>query len=123
MLRAVTVVAELRHDLGELVRGYPKLSAALDRIHKEVRDRLIVIATHMHAGDGNVHVNVPVLSNDRPMLDRCDRVIDTVMARVMALGGVVSGEHGIGVTKLKYLEPRRIEELRAHRRSRSIRAG
>ncbi len=114
-LRAVTVVAELRHDLAELVRGYPKLSAALDRIHKEVRDRLIVIATHMHAGDGNVHVNVPVLSNDRPMLDRCDQVIDTVMARVMALGGVVSGEHGIGVTKLKYLEPRRIEELRAHR--------
>jgi Fe-S oxidoreductase len=114
-LRAVSVVADLRHDLGELVRGYPKLSAELDRIHKEVRDRLIVIATHMHAGDGNVHVNVPVLSNDRPMLERCDQVIDTVMARVMALGGVVSGEHGIGITKLKYLEPRRVEELRAHR--------
>ena len=80
-----------------------------------MRDRLIVIATHMHAGDGNVHVNVPVLSNDRPMLERCDHVLDTVMARVMALGGVVSGEHGIGITKLKYLEPRRVEELRAHR--------
>ena len=114
-LRAVTVVADLRHDLAELVRGYPKLSAELDRIHKEVRDRRIVLATHMHAGDGNVHVNVPVLSNDRPMLERCDQVLDTVMARVMALGGVVSGEHGIGITKLKYLEPQRIEELRAHR--------
>ncbi len=115
VLRAVSVVADLRRDLAELVRGYPALSATLDRIHKEVRDRRIVIATHMHAGDGNVHVNVPVLSNDRPMLDRCDHVLDTVMARVMALGGVVSGEHGIGVTKLKYLEPRRVEELRAHR--------
>jgi FAD/FMN-containing dehydrogenase/Fe-S oxidoreductase len=116
-LRSLAVLADLRRDLAELVRGYPSLSAELDRIHQEVRDRRIVIATHMHAGDGNVHVNVPVLSNDRPMLDRTDRVIDTVMAKVMALGGVVSGEHGIGVTKLKYLEAHRIEELRAHRRA------
>ena len=42
------------------------------------------------------------------------------MARVMALGGVVSGEHGIGVTKLKYLEPRRVEELRGLPAARSI---
>ncbi len=115
-LRSLAVLAELRRDLSELVRGYAKLGAELDRIDKEVRDRRIVIATHMHAGDGNVHVNVPVLSNDRPMLQRTDHVIDTVMAKVMAMGGVVSGEHGIGVTKLKYLEPSRVEELRAHRR-------
>jgi len=115
-LRALGVLTELRRDLSELVRGYPKLGAELDRVDKEVRDRRVVIATHMHAGDGNVHVNVPVLSNDRPMLQRTDHVIDTVMARVMSLGGVVSGEHGIGVTKLKYLEPARVEELRAHRR-------
>jgi hypothetical protein len=70
----------------------------------------------MHAGDGNVQVNVPVLSNDRAMLDRADRRIDEVMAKVIALGGVVSGEHGIGVTKLKYLEPERIAELAAYRR-------
>ena len=70
----------------------------------------------MHAGDGNVHVNVPVLSNDRPMLQRAEQVIDRVMEKVVSLGGVVSGEHGIGVTKLKYLEPERIAELSAHRR-------
>ncbi len=115
-LRAQAVLGELRHDLGELLRGHQKLGAALDRLHQEVRDRLVVLATHMHAGDGNVHVNVPVLSNDRPMLDRTEHVIDVVMARVMALGGVVSGEHGIGVTKLKYLSADRIEALRAHRR-------
>jgi FAD/FMN-containing dehydrogenase len=69
----------------------------------------------MHAGDGNVHVNVPVLSNDKPMLDRADQRIDEVMAKVIALGGVVSGEHGIGITKLKYLEPERVTELAAYR--------
>ncbi len=115
-VRGLSVLSRLRKDLAEVVRGYPDLSAALDRAHREVRDRLIVLATHMHAGDGNVHVNVPVLSTDRPMLRRAEEVIDAVMARVVALGGVVSGEHGIGVTKLKYLEPERIAELSAHRR-------
>jgi Fe-S oxidoreductase len=116
-LRSLAVLHRLRKELAELVRGYPELAQALDRAHREVRDRLVVIATHMHAGDGNVHVNVPVLSNDRPMLRRVEQVIDVVMEKVTALGGVVSGEHGIGITKLKYLEPERIEELSAHRRA------
>jgi FAD/FMN-containing dehydrogenase/Fe-S oxidoreductase len=115
-LRSLAVLQEFRHNLERLMRGYPTALAALERAHTEVRDRRIVLATHMHAGDGNVHVNVPVLSNDRPMLQRTDHRIDEVMAKVIALGGVVSGEHGIGVTKLKYLEPERIAELTAYRR-------
>jgi FAD/FMN-containing dehydrogenase/Fe-S oxidoreductase len=115
-LRGLAVLEGLRRDLGELVRGEEALLAALDRAHGETRDRRIVLATHMHAGDGNVHVNIPVLSNDRPMLRRAEEVVDAVMAKVVSLGGVVSGEHGIGVTKLRYLEPARIEELRAWRK-------
>jgi FAD/FMN-containing dehydrogenase/Fe-S oxidoreductase len=115
-MRALTALHELREGLSQLVRGYPAVLTALDRAYQEVRDRRIVIATHMHAGDGNVHVNIPVLSNDRPMLERTDQVIDRVMEKVISLGGVVSGEHGIGLTKLKYLEPERIAELSAYRR-------
>jgi FAD/FMN-containing dehydrogenase/Fe-S oxidoreductase len=115
-LRSLAVLRDLQKELAEIVRGYPDLAQALDRAHREVRDRIIVLATHMHAGDGNVHVNVPVLSNDRPMLRRAEEVIDRVMEKVVALGGVVSGEHGIGITKLKYLEPERIAELGAYRR-------
>jgi FAD/FMN-containing dehydrogenase/Fe-S oxidoreductase len=115
-LRALAILKALQREVSQLVRGYTDLSGALERAHKEVRDRLIVLATHMHAGDGNVHVNVPVLSNDRPMLQRAEHVIDQVMEKVVALGGVVSGEHGIGVTKLKYLEEERILALSAHRR-------
>ena len=115
-LRSLTLLEEFRHGLVRLVRGYPEVLTALDRAYKEVRDRRIVIATHMHAGDGNVHVNIPVLSNDRPMLDRTAQVLDRVMEKVIALGGVVSGEHGIGLTKLKYLEPERVAELSAYRR-------
>jgi FAD/FMN-containing dehydrogenase/Fe-S oxidoreductase len=115
-LRSLAILQALHAEVSQLVRGYTDLSRALELAHKEIRDRLIVLATHMHAGDGNVHVNVPVLSNDRPMLQRTEQVIDRVMEKVVALGGVVSGEHGIGVTKLKYLEPERILALSAHRR-------
>lgn len=115
-LRSLALVQELASELGELVQGYPDMHSALDGAYTQVRDRRIVLATHMHAGDGNVHVNVPVLSNDRPMLERADRVIDDVMEKVVSLGGVVSGEHGIGVTKLKYLDPSLVEELSRYRR-------
>jgi len=115
-LRSLALLETLRAELAGLAQGYPDLLAALERAHQELRARRIVLATHMHAGDGNVHVNVPVLSNDRAMMERADLVIDIVMAKVVALGGVVSGEHGIGVTKLKYLDKDRLEDLAAHRR-------
>jgi FAD/FMN-containing dehydrogenase/Fe-S oxidoreductase len=114
-LRSESILKDLRHRLTELARGYPGVLAALEGGYKEVRNRRIVVATHMHAGDGNVHVNIPVLSNDRAMLERADKVIDKVMDKVIELGGVVSGEHGIGITKLKYLERERLEELSAYR--------
>ncbi|MCE1273581.1 MAG: DUF3683 domain-containing protein [Chlorobiaceae bacterium] len=116
LLRSLTLIHEFRSELTELFRGYPKTLETIEKAYQHVRDRRIVLATHMHAGDGNVHVNVPVLSNDRPMLDRADLVIDKVMEKVISLGGVVSGEHGIGVTKLKYMDRERIEELSAYRR-------
>jgi Fe-S oxidoreductase len=115
-LRSLAVLNDLRRQFAELLRGFPQVLADLERAYKEVRDRRIVLAAHMHAGDGNVHVNVPILSNDRPMMDEAGLVVDRVMAKVMELGGVVSGEHGIGVTKLKYLEKERLEKLSAYRR-------
>ena len=54
--------ARSRRAGARLPRGRRRRCVA---IAAEVRGRLIVLATHMHAGDGNVHVNIPVLSNDR----------------------------------------------------------
>ena len=53
---------------------------------------------------GNVHTNIPVNSNDYEMLQQADQVVDRVMALAESLGGVISGEHGIGITKVRYLE-------------------
>jgi len=115
-LRSLAMAEALRKDLLDMVRGYKRLAEGIDALFAEERRRRIVLATHMHAGDGNVHVNVPVLSNDRGMMARAEHAIDRVMAEVARLGGVCSGEHGIGVTKLKYLEPEIVAELEAYRR-------
>ena len=115
-VRAEIDLKRLTADLLQLLRGYPGISAHISRIADEGRQRRIIIATHMHAGDGNVHVNIPVFSNDRAMMQRAAATADAVMAKAVALGGVVSGEHGIGITKMKFLDQRLIDQLTAYRR-------
>jgi FAD/FMN-containing dehydrogenase/Fe-S oxidoreductase len=115
-MRGGAAVEGLLAALRELVRGYPDLEAGIEGIAAHVRSRLVVLATHMHAGDGNVHVNIPVMSSDRAMLRRAEAAVDRLMDQTAALGGVCSGEHGIGVTKLKYLDPAQREALGAYRR-------
>ena len=116
-MRGGTAVEGLLAALRELARGYPEVAAGIEGIVRHVRSRLVVLATHMHAGDGNVHVNIPVMSNDRAMLRRAEAAVDRLMEKAAALGGVCSGEHGIGVTKLKYLDPALREALAAYRRT------
>jgi FAD/FMN-containing dehydrogenase/Fe-S oxidoreductase len=81
----------------------------LDEIHASIRSSRLFVATHMHAGDGNVHTNIPVNSNDYAMLNEAHRIVDRVMALATGLGGVISGEHGIGITKLHYLDAADVE--------------
>jgi Fe-S oxidoreductase len=65
----------------------------------------------MHAGDGNVHTNIPVHSDNYAMLQQADRIVDRIMQLATSLGGAISGEHGIGMTKLQYLEPDRLADF------------
>jgi Fe-S oxidoreductase len=57
----------------------------------------------MHAGDGNVHTNIPVNSDDYGMLQTANAAVARIMRLARSLEGVISGEHGIGMTKLEYL--------------------
>lgn len=91
------------------VRDIDGLPAEVERVITAERNRRIIIATHMHAGDGNSHVNIPVHSNDYAMLKEAESTAEAVMRETVRLGGVVSGEHGIGITKLKFLEPSLIQ--------------
>jgi len=91
------------------------ISNSLDNIHKKIRSSRVFIATHMHAGDGNVHTNIPVHSNDYEMLHTAENVVTQVMDLAKSLGGVISGEHGIGLTKMQFLEPKIIEEFAVYK--------
>ncbi len=110
--------AEVRAPLGRLFGGdaFAPLRAAIDRIHGEVLKGRVVIALHMHAGDGNVHTNIPVNSDDYEMLHEAERAVERIMRIARELDGVISGEHGIGITKLQFLQDDELAAFRAYRR-------
>ena len=97
---------EVEQPLKNLFSGdlWQQVRAQLDAIHGRLRANRLFIALHMHAGDGNVHTNIPVNSNDYAMLQEADVMVDRIMALARELGGRVSGEHGIGLTKFRFLD-------------------
>ena len=72
-------------------------------IHQRVLKGRVWVALHMHAGDGNVHTNIPVNSDNYEMLQTAHEAVARIMKLARALDGVISGEHGIGITKLEFL--------------------
>jgi FAD/FMN-containing dehydrogenase/Fe-S oxidoreductase len=96
---------ELKPRLSKIFDGtvFQPVLARIEGIHKEVLRGRVFVALHMHAGDGNVHTNIPVNSDNYEMLQTANRAVDRIMALARALDGVISGEHGIGITKLDYL--------------------
>ncbi len=109
--------SEVAERLREVFSGQEmvQVQERLDQIHAEIRDERLLVAMHMHAGDGNVHTNIPVHSSNYAMLHAADRIVDRIMELTKSLGGVISGEHGIGITKLRYLEPEKLEAFRAYK--------
>jgi len=108
---------EVERPLKEIFGGrdLAPVRERFDAIHQGIRSNRLFVATHMHAGDGNVHTNIPVNSNDYGMMHEADRVVARVMALATALGGVISGEHGIGLTKMAYLEPGVVEAFEQYK--------
>ena len=72
-------------------------------IHQTVLKGRVWVALHMHAGDGNVHTNIPVNSDNYEMLQTAHEAVARIMVLARGLDGVISGEHGIGITKLEFL--------------------
>ena len=96
---------ELRKPLLAIFAGAPfaAMREAIEKTHREVLRGRVFVALHMHAGDGNVHTNIPVNSDHYEMLAAANRAVERIMALARSLGGVISGEHGIGITKLDFL--------------------
>jgi glycolate oxidase len=57
-----------------------------------------------HAGDGNLHPAILTDSDDRQHYERAEKAMDEIFSSAIRLGGVISGEHGIGLEKQRYLK-------------------
>ena len=96
---------QIRAPLQQIFNGssFGPLLAECNAIHQRVLKGRVWVALHMHAGDGNVHTNIPVNSDDYEMLQTAHEAVNRIMVLARSLDGVISGEHGIGITKLEFL--------------------
>jgi len=108
---------ELRDPLADIFAGdaFAPIRAECQTIHQRILKSRVWVALHMHAGDGNVHTNIPVNSDDYLMLQEANAAVARIMKIARDLGGVISGEHGIGITKLEFLTEEETAELRAYK--------
>lgn len=111
--------AELRPLLQAIFDGgvYQPILAKIEALHQSVLRGRVFVALHMHAGDGNVHTNIPVNSDHYDMLKSANEAVAQIMALARSLDGVISGEHGIGITKLEYLSDQELEPFRAYKQA------
>jgi glycolate oxidase len=72
------------------------------------------VACFGHAGDGNIHVNIMADMNASRAKARCDAALDELFEFIVSIGGVVTGEHGIGLAKKPWWSlavPKEVREL------------
>jgi FAD/FMN-containing dehydrogenase/Fe-S oxidoreductase len=108
---------EVRETLARIFGGsaFAPVLERCDAVHRRVLQGRVFVALHMHAGDGNVHTNIPVNSDNYAMLHTANRAVARIMGIARSLNGVISGEHGIGITKLEYLSDAELAAFRSYK--------
>jgi len=103
------IIESLKHaspinHMEDVVVPRAQIPALLQGIKEIAAQQAVRIVCFGHAGDGNVHVNV--LKDDLP-LERWEELVPAVEERIyrlaLSLGGTITGEHGVGVTRRRYL--------------------
>ncbi len=84
-----------------------KFTAQLQKKHN------LPVACFGHAGDGNIHCNVMYDKAWPDVQHRTEEALDDLFRKVLALGGVITGEHGIGLAKKRWWPLATSEETRA----------
>ena len=80
-----------------------KLPELLERIAEVSQKYGVVIPCFGHTGDGNVHTNVMVDGSNQEELEKGHRAIEEIFKITVELGGTLSGEHGIGLSKAPFM--------------------
>jgi D-lactate dehydrogenase (cytochrome) len=111
-------IFKARHALGEMIiRKHPDCGTLVVDVavpHTAYSEIIAAIgeemaATHItgytfgHAGDGNVHFNIPGKKGDKKLWEQIDRLVERLVSKALDLGGTATGEHGVGLGKKKYM--------------------
>ena len=80
-----------------------RLGEALERIAEMSEEAGIRVANVFHAGDGNLHPLILFDGRDEGAMEAAEELAGRILALCVELGGSITGEHGVGVEKLKYL--------------------
>jgi len=91
---------KVNHDVVVPRGRIPDLFAVIEKIRREWDLR---VAAFGHAGDGNIHVNLMLDTQDPQQRVRAEQAVRLLFERVVALEGSISGEHGIGFSKAPYI--------------------
>ena len=97
---------KINEDIVVPVSRIPDMVAAIKEIGMKYG---LFTATFGHAGDGNIHCNIMYDSRDAEQAEMARKAIGEVFEYTLKLGGSITGEHGVGITKMKYL-PHEINE-------------
>lgn len=81
-----------------------QIPAMIKGLQKLAKENNVQLATFGHAGDGNLHPSILCDKRDKVEMERVERAAEGLFLLALELNGTLSGEHGIGTTKKKYME-------------------
>ncbi|MBI5893421.1 MAG: FAD-binding protein [Deltaproteobacteria bacterium] len=80
-----------------------KIPDAITGVQDIAKKYELTIANFGHAGDGNIHVNIMIDKSNKDELARAEKAVKEIFKLTIELGGTISGEHGIGISKMPYI--------------------
>jgi glycolate oxidase subunit GlcD len=81
-----------------------KLPMVLERIQQIARAHAVHVCNVFHAGDGNLHPNIPYDADDPAESERVHAAMREILLACIEAGGTITGEHGVGLDKLAYMD-------------------
>ncbi|WP_299983473.1 FAD-linked oxidase C-terminal domain-containing protein [Desulfobacula sp.] len=91
---------KINEDIVVPIDKIPDLVQVTQKIQKTSGLKVVSFG---HAGDGNIHCNIMYNKADENELKRAEKAVDELFNATLSLGGTITGEHGVGMTKMKYL--------------------
>ncbi|MCK5543431.1 MAG: FAD-binding protein [Desulfobacterales bacterium] len=91
---------KINEDIVVPVDKIPQMVKRIELLKKETK---LFITCFGHAGDGNIHCNIMYNKQNPTDLIKAQKAVDQLFAITLELGGTITGEHGVGITKMKYL--------------------